>query len=144
MFDNNELTDNLTPEQETALSAEVERLVQLAGQYGLNVNDDETAHELLKEFADRIDYSNRMDRGNADEALEAVQKVAGRRQGQAKLDEIRSKFKREPTISENLHAGYQQARPIEGPVQPPPKDASPIKLLEYYYKNLSTSAEKKE
>lgn len=137
MFDNTEPTDNLTPDQETALSAEVERLVQLAGQYGLNVNDDETAHELLKEFGERIDHSNRMDRQNADEALETVQKIAGKHQGQAKLDAIRDVYKREPTIGELLRAGYNQAKPVEGPVQPPPEDASPIKLLEYYYKHLA-------
>jgi hypothetical protein len=127
-----------TYEDEKVLDAEIEHMAILARDYGLNLADDSVAEELVNEFSAQIDKSNRRDR-SGDEALNAVLKVAARAQGKADLDAIRTVYGREPSIGENLKAAYKQPEKVKAPVQPPSMDSDPIKLLDYYYKHLSTS-----
>ena len=127
MFDN---------EDKAILNAEIERLSVLALEFGLDVDDDQIAEELLGEWEKQIDSVHRRDSGN-DPSRAAVEKVAGKHQAQIRLDAIRELYKREPNTSELLRAGYQQGKPIEQPAQPPGPDSSPLALLTYYYRHLS-------
>jgi len=123
--------------QETRdLAQEIERLEIMAGQYGLDINDDKTAQKLLTELV--AQYTSARRRGSsADIVLSIVERVAGQVQGQAMLDEIQEKYHRSPTLSELIKAGYDKPKPIEESVLPPPKGSIPHKLLDFYYKHLN-------
>jgi len=129
MFDNHEPTDR-------ELDQEIERLETLAERYGLNVDDDAIAQALCIELAAQLDDANRTE-STRDVVQATVERVAAKHQAQTHLDAIKAVHGREPTISENLHAGYRQVQPVEQPAQPPPEGSSPIRLLEYYYKHLA-------
>jgi hypothetical protein len=129
MFENTEPADR-------ELDQEIDRMVDLATKYGLNPDDDDTAQALCIELAAQLDDANRTE-STRDVVQATVERVAAKHQAQTHLDAIKAVHGREPTIGENLRAGYAQAKPVEQPVQPPPEGSSPLKMLDYYYKHLA-------
>lgn len=125
------------------LTQEIERMAGLAGRYGLNIDDDLTVVQLCTELAEQFKDINRTE-SKRDIVQAALEKVSSRHEGQEMLNKIQRETGREPTIGELLKAAYAQPKEVDRPVQPPPEGASATALLNYYYKYLSTSAEKKE
>ena len=130
--------------QETRdLAQEIERLEIMAGQYGLDVNDDRVARSLCVELA--AQYASARRRGSSADIVQAtIERVAGQVQGQAMLDEIQEKYQRSPTLSEIIKAGYDHPKPIEESVLPPPEGSIPHKLLDFYYKHLNKQITKEK
>jgi len=117
------------------LDSEIERVCLLAQKYGLDL-DDQTADELAGEWIKQTESVLRRE-SSADPAQAAVEKIAAKYQAQVHLDTIREVYKREPSIMENLAAGYRPAEPVKGPVQKPGPDATPVELFTYYYRHLA-------
>jgi hypothetical protein len=125
----NEVTD-------VELDEEIERMSALAVKFGLNPEDNQTATDLCYELSRQLDKADRRE-STVDVVQATVEAVAARAQAKSDLDAIRTVYGREPTIAENLRAGYKRPQPVEPAPQPPAEGATPLENFNYYYKHLA-------